>query len=179
MKNTPFQTGINVFLTIFLLVVSLGCKSTKTTVVATTKTDSIVRTNVAASVGSTANLEQLSVVRDQSQINEETTETITEIVWSEPDSTGKQFIIRKTTTVRSRNAKAAIDQVKEESSKSVKSQKSTQTDKSKSSTKKKNDVLTTIKTKISTPGFITWGVSAIVVAVLVFVFLFLKSKHII
>lgn len=173
----PFGAGVKVFFTLLLLLMCLACKTVKTTSNTKISSDSIVKTNIAAKVDETQHNEQLSAFRDQSQVSDETSETITEILWTAPDSIGKQYILKKTTTIRTRNARKAVDVTQQETSKKSHNTVSAFSDKTNSSTQRKAVATGMTKTKVSTPGFITWGVFSMVVAALAFVYFFLKSKR--
>lgn len=175
-----FGDGLRLFLCLLLLVfLCVSCKSTQTVVSTAVRSDSLVKAAVSARVDASASVEQIKVVRDQSVTSDDMTETVTDLFWTAPDASGLQYVIRKTVTVRSRNAKKTGDVTQNETTNSKQSQASTVSEKTQTRTNSKSDAETKKETRVTTPGFITWGALILVVAFVVFVFLFLKSKKII
>jgi hypothetical protein len=172
----PFGVGAKIFLTLLLLIFCFACKSVKTNTNTELHTDSIVNTDISAKVDETQNEEQISILRDQSQLSDESSETITEILWSVPDSSGEQYMVKKTTTVRTRNARKAVDVTHQETGKARQKKRSTLSEKTKMDTEHKAVATVSTKTKVTSPGFISWSIVLITVAVIVFVYLFLRSK---
>ena len=81
---------------ILLIIVLFGCKSTKQTVKTDTKMNETVLADIAVESG-TKDTETVNVVIDE---NTETDETITEIYYSKPDTTGTAHIVKKIETIR-------------------------------------------------------------------------------
>lgn len=172
----PFGLGFRVFITLLLMLICFACKTVKTATNTAIRSDSIVITDKAVKVDEAKKLDQISTVRDQSKIVDVTSEIITEILWSVPDSIGGQYVVKRTTTVRTRNASKALDVTQQETTKTAQSKVGTSSDKTKSRTEHKADATGSTQTKVSTPGFISWGGILIVVAAFGFVYMLLKSK---
>lgn len=180
--NIKYGTGIKVFLCMFFLLIMLfltACKSTRTVSSVDIKTDSLEKMDVTSKVESTVEAEKEVTVSDHSIINNALNETITDLLWSAPDSSGKQHIVRETITVRSGNTIKSSNVTKIENNKESQKTESMVVDKTKKRSTIKTDVDVKQKTKIKSPVAFTAGILIIVSSVIVFVFLFLKSKKII
>jgi len=171
-----FGNGVRIFLcTIMLVFLLMGCKSTRTIVDTKIKADSTIKMDVSAKSVASSTINQANAVRDLTVTSENITETVTQLLWTAPDSSGKQYVISKTVTVRSRNAQQASNIVKNETTTGQSKNSNILKDKSERKADYKSAVTTDTKSKIGTPGVINSGVLILVLAVIMIIVLILKK----
>lgn len=115
-----------------------------------------------------------TTIDKQLRENETLKEKITETTWSEPDSTGKQYPTKTTTTERERTwdsdgvSSTVMNETKDESNVNR------TIDKSQVDENVKNETETETTVKVGTPSWVIWSVVLIILSVLVVALLILK-----
>lgn len=178
--NDRFGFGVKIFLYILLIALLLvSCKSTQSSISLREKSDSIVQNDIIKNTTGSITVKKDNSIKDQSITTDNQTKKVTEVEFSFPDSSGKQRILRITTTTITNNSRKDANVVSEQKTTVVDANKTVSSDKSKVSSTSEIGVNSNQKSVIKTPEFITLSVIIVVVSLLVFLFLFLKTKRII
>ncbi len=164
-KIIGFIAGI-IFSVLVMFMLS-GCKTTKTATEAKNETKTEQKNDVTTTSEQEQSVSKTTKTDERLAENDTLEETITETLWSAPDSTGKQFPTKTTTTERKRHRDS-----KGESSTTTNENKDERNvnqtiDKSQvdENIKTESEIKTTEKTR--TPAWVTWGVIFIIFALLV------------
>lgn len=139
-----------------LLLLLVGCKTTKQSTAEKTKEDTHISLNVSTEKTMNHQEKTTTIRADETQVDETIVETIHETTWSEPDSTGKQHPTKTSTTKREKQAKTTTDSNVKTENQADTNIKEENTDKSKlttdNTTKKTDDT----KTESNTPAWVVW-----------------------
>ncbi len=157
----------------------VSCKTTKETTNQSNDTAIATQNDVVETSTLDVQHNQSTTQQQDLQENETLEETITETIWSEPDSTGKQYPTTTKTTERRRT-----HDKNQETTTNHDSQKGVQAtaqviDKTVSDSTANSTAASELTEEIKTPAWVTWGVICVIGAVLIVVLFILKRYHII